>query len=134
MCSSDLQTRAEKFNDFECTRSRKANRLNLRFEKMSKQNGESSFVVGLIVGGVVGTIAGMVLASRSNKQTRQILDKSVQALPELAEDLYNSVELQGTRLSKLASKNWDRFKDAVAVGIEASKESDLPENQHHNHS
>jgi len=88
---------------------------------MSKQNGQGSFVVGLMIGGVVGLVTGILLAPRPGRETRRILDKSAQALPEMAEDIYSSVELQKERLSEEVAKNWHRLKDAMAAGIEASQ-------------
>jgi gas vesicle protein len=52
------------------------------------------------------------------------LKKSADALPELAEDLSTSVQIQADRLSSSALKNWDetldRLRDAIASGIDAT--------------
>ncbi len=84
----------------------------------------SNFFGGLIVGGAIGTLAGLLVAPRSGRETRQVLKKSINALPELAEDLSSTVQLQADRLSETALKNWDgtlgRLKEAIAAGIEAS--------------
>jgi gas vesicle protein len=92
---------------------------------MTDKNTSGLFVVGVLLGGAIGTVAGLLLAPRAGKETRRILQKSAQALPELAEDLSTSVQLQADRLSESARRNWDdtlvRLKDAVAAGIEASQ-------------
>ncbi|OKH24192.1 gas vesicle protein [Hydrococcus rivularis NIES-593] len=91
---------------------------------MKKGNG-GAFLAGMLVGGAIGTIAGLLIAPRSGKETRRILKKSADALPELAEDLSTSVQLQADRLSESAMRNWnetlDRLKEAIAAGIEASQ-------------
>ncbi|NJO42688.1 MAG: YtxH domain-containing protein [Cyanobacteria bacterium RU_5_0] len=83
------------------------------------------FISGLLVGAVVGTVTGLLVAPRSGRETRQFLRKSADALPELAEDLSTSVQLQADRLSESALRNWDttltRLKEAIAAGLEASQ-------------
>lgn len=68
---------------------------------------------------------GLLLAPRSGRETRQFLKKSADALPELAEDLSTTVQLQADRLSETALRNWDgtlvRLKQAIAAGVEASQ-------------
>jgi gas vesicle protein len=91
-----------------------------------KNNGNGSlFVVGVLVGSAIGAVTGLLMAPRSGKETRQILRKSARALPELAEDLSSTVQLQADRLSESARRNWDdtlfKLKEAVAAGIEASQ-------------
>lgn len=92
---------------------------------MSKTNKSGAFIGGMLVGGAIGTLVGLSLAPRSGKETRQILKKSVDALPELAEDLSSSIQLQADKLSASALRNWqgtiDRLKEAIAAGIEASQ-------------
>lgn len=69
---------------------------------------------------------GLLVAPRSGKETRQVLKKSAQALPDLVEDLSTSVQLQADRLSESALRNWEdtllRLKEAVAAGMEASQQ------------
>ncbi|MDJ0537715.1 MAG: YtxH domain-containing protein, partial [Microcystis sp. M53603_WE2] len=49
-----------------------------------KNNGNGGlFVVGVLVGSAVGAVAGLLVAPRSGKETRRILQKSARALPEL---------------------------------------------------
>lgn len=83
------------------------------------------FIGGLLVGSAIGTVTGLLLAPRTGKETRQILKKSAEALPELAEDLSTSVQLQADRLSESALRNWDetliRLKEAIAAGLEATQ-------------
>lgn len=83
------------------------------------------FVGGLFIGAVVGAVSGLLAAPRSGRETRQILKKSADALPELAEDLSTTVQLQADRLSETALRNWDstlsRLKEAIAAGLEASQ-------------
>lgn len=90
---------------------------------MSKKFGV--FVGGMLVGSTLGTLAGLLMAPRSGRETRQILKKSADALPELAEDLSTSVQLQADRLSESALRNWDdtlvRLREALAAGVEASR-------------
>ena len=80
---------------------------------------------GLLVGSAIGAVAGLLVAPRTGKQTREILKKSASALPELAEDLSTSVQVQADRLSGSATIAWDdtlaRLREAIAAGLEASK-------------
>ncbi len=84
-----------------------------------------SFIGGLLLGSAIGTLTGLLIAPRSGRETRQLLKKSADALPELAEDLSTSVQLQADRLSESALRNWDgtltRLREALNAGIEASQ-------------
>ncbi len=85
-----------------------------------------TFVGGFLLGALVGTVAGVLLAPRTGRETRQLLRKSADALPELAEDLSTTIQLQADRLSESAQRSWDgtltRLKDAIAAGLEASRD------------
>ncbi|TVQ12314.1 MAG: YtxH domain-containing protein [Leptolyngbya sp. DLM2.Bin27] len=89
-----------------------------------KQSG--GFVGGLVLGAAMGAVAGLLVAPRTGRETRRILRKSADALPELVEDLSTSVYLQADRLSETALVNWehtlDRLRDAIAAGQEASRQ------------
>jgi gas vesicle protein len=93
---------------------------------MSKTNNREAFIVGMLFGSALGTVLGLLIAPRSGRETRRLLKKSADALPELAEDLSSSVQLQADRLSESALRNWDgtlsRLKEAIAAGIEASQQ------------
>lgn len=90
---------------------------------MSKKSA-GSFIGGLLLGSAIGTVTGLLIAPRTGRDTRQLLKKSADALPELAEDLSTSVQLQADRLSEVALRNWEdtltRLREAIAAGIEAS--------------
>ena len=95
---------------------------------MSKKSA-GSFIGGLLLGSAIGTVTGLLIAPRPGRDTRQLLRKSADALPELAEDLSTSVQLQADRLSESALRNWDgtltRLREAIAAGIEASGRESL---------
>ncbi|MBD1809619.1 MAG: YtxH domain-containing protein [Symplocastrum torsivum CPER-KK1] len=95
---------------------------------MSKKSA-GSFIGGLLLGSAIGTVTGLLIAPRTGRDTRQLLKKSADALPELAEDLSSSVQLQADRLSESALRNWDgtlaRLREAIAAGIEASQRENL---------
>lgn len=102
---------------------------------MSKNN-SGAFLGGMLLGTALGTVVGLLVAPRTGRETRKILKKSADALPELAEDLSTSVQLQADRWSESALQNWDgtltRLREAVAAGVEASKlEAQAINNYHH---
>ncbi|HEY9632996.1 MAG TPA: YtxH domain-containing protein [Coleofasciculaceae cyanobacterium] len=88
-----------------------------------------SFISGLLLGSAIGTVTGLLIAPRTGRDTRQLLKKSADALPEIAQDLSTSVQLQADRLSESALRNWDgtlaRLREAIAAGIEASHRESL---------
>jgi gas vesicle protein len=97
---------------------------------MSDNRSESAgsaglFVGGLLVGAMIGAVTGLLIAPKAGRETRQLLKKSADALPELAEDLSSSMQLQADRLSGSALRNWDdtlfRLREAITVGLEASQ-------------
>jgi gas vesicle protein len=97
---------------------------------MASNNKGGALLVGMVIGGVIGSVTGLLLAPRSGKQTRQLLKKSADALPELAEDLASTLQLQAGSLSETTQRNWqgtlDRLKEAIAAGVEASQGESTP--------
>lgn len=87
-------------------------------------NRSGVFIGGLMLGATIGALTGLLAAPRTGRETRKILKKSADALPELAEDLSTSVQIQADRLSSSAMKNWDdtldRLREAIASGIDAT--------------
>lgn len=101
--------------------------------KMSKNRSEQ-FIGGLLLGTVIGGVTGILMAPRSGRQTRQLLKKSAQALPELAEDISTNVQIQADRLSDATLRNLEetleRLQQAIAVAIEAgAREQEALSNQ-----
>ncbi|MEL6441561.1 MAG: YtxH domain-containing protein [Cyanobacteria bacterium J06621_8] len=93
---------------------------------MSKQNNPTGlFVGGLMIGSAVGTLIGLLIAPRTGKETRKVIKKSADALPELAEDLGSSIQFQADRLSESTLENWsstlERLQEAIAAGVETSR-------------
>ncbi len=89
---------------------------------MSK-NQSGQFIGGFLLGAAVGLVTGILVAPRSGQQTRRLLKKSVEALPELAEDLSSTLQFQADRWSESTKESWDetltRLREAIAAGIEA---------------
>jgi gas vesicle protein len=92
--------------------------------KMSN-NRSGVFIGGMMLGATIGALTGLLVAPRSGRETRKILQKSANAIPELAEDLSTSVQIQADRLSASALRNWDdtleRLREAIAAGVDASQ-------------
>ncbi|HSM81954.1 MAG TPA: YtxH domain-containing protein [Nodosilinea sp.] len=84
------------------------------------------FVGGLMLGAAMGAVAGLLVAPRTGRETRRILRKSADALPELVEDLSSTVYLQADRLSETALVNWEhtltRLRESIAAGQAASRQ------------
>jgi gas vesicle protein len=88
-------------------------------------NRSGIFIGGVMLGATIGALAGLLTAPRTGRETRKLLKKSADALPELAEDISASVQIQADRLSANALRNWDdtleRLRDAIAAGVEATQ-------------
>ncbi|NEP15949.1 MAG: YtxH domain-containing protein [Leptolyngbya sp. SIO4C1] len=84
-----------------------------------------AFIGGVLLGSMIGTVTGLLMAPRTGRETRQVLKKSADAMPELLEDLSTSLHLQADRLSETALQNWEqtlvRLRDAIAAGQAASR-------------
>jgi len=87
------------------------------------ENRTGAFIGGLLLGTAVGTVIGLLLAPRSGRETRRLLKKSAEALPEVAEDVTSSLQYQSEKLFDSAQRSLDeallRLQQAVAVGREA---------------
>ena len=92
---------------------------------MAKQDSTGVFLGGLMIGSALGAVIGLLMAPRAGKETRKVIKKSADALPELAEDLTTSIQLQADRLSETTLENWegtlDRLRLAIAAGVETSR-------------
>ena len=95
----------------------------------SSDSSAGVFVGGMILGAVVGTaagaIAGILAAPQEGKETRKILKQSAEALPELTDDVVESVQFQTQRLAQNSLNGWEqsirRIRTAITAGLAASK-------------
>ncbi|MCS7030053.1 MAG: YtxH domain-containing protein [Gloeomargarita sp. SKYG116] len=90
------------------------------------RNPTGAFLGGLVIGGVTGLVAGMVLAPRSGQETRRLLRKAAAALPELTADVSGNLQLQAQRWTAVLQQQWQdhwiRFQLAVQAGWEAGRQ------------
>jgi gas vesicle protein len=80
---------------------------------------------GFLVGAAVGAVAGLLYAPKTGRETRALLKKSADALPELAEDLSDNLQVQAGRLSESAVQQWEetlvRLREALGAGVDAAQ-------------
>ena len=100
--------------------------MGVRRETINMPNNRSGvFVGGFMLGATLGALTGLLVAPRTGRETRKILQKSANAIPDLAEDLSTSVQIQADRLSASAVRNWDdtleKLQEAIAAGVDASQ-------------
>jgi gas vesicle protein len=84
-----------------------------------------TFIGGMLLGAAIGAATGLLVAPRRGRDTRRILNKTVAAVPQMAEDISSSVKFQTDRLSAATTNNWhetiDRLANAITAGIVASQ-------------
>jgi gas vesicle protein len=84
-----------------------------------------TLIGGIIIGTAIGTLTGLLVAPRKGQDTRKILTKTMSAVPQMAEDIASSVQLQADKVSAAASDRWqetlDRLATAISAGIVASQ-------------
>jgi len=84
-----------------------------------------TFIGGMLIGAAIGAVTGLLVAPCKGRDTRKILSKTVTAVPQMAEDISSSVQIQADRLSTAASDRWhdtlDRLSTAISAGIVASQ-------------
>jgi gas vesicle protein len=84
-----------------------------------------TFVGGIFIGAAIGAVTGLLVAPRKGRDTRKILNKTVSAVPQMAEDISSSIQLQADKLSAAAGDRWhdtlDRLATAISAGIVASQ-------------
>jgi gas vesicle protein len=84
-----------------------------------------TFFGGIVLGTVIGAVTGILVAPRPGRDTRKILSKAMTAVPQMAEDISSSVQLQTDKLSAAAGSRWhdtlDRLATAISAGIVASQ-------------
>jgi gas vesicle protein len=94
---------------------------------MSEDQKNSNFILGIVIGSGIATVATLLFSPRNGSENRQVLKKTAQALPEMAQDLSATFEINRHRLSESALKKWDntldRLKVAIIAGVEASQNS-----------
>ena len=87
-------------------------------------NRSGNFIGGLMLGATIGAFTGLLIAPRTGRETRRLLKKSADALPDLAEDLSTSAQIQADRISENALRSWDetldRLREALYAGVDAS--------------
>lgn len=79
----------------------------------------------MLIGVAIGAVAGLLAAPRKGRDTRKILNKTVSAVPQMAEDIAGSVQLQADKLATATGDRWhdtlDRLTAAISAGMIASQ-------------
>jgi gas vesicle protein len=88
-------------------------------------NNRGTFLGGVVLGTFIGTVTGLLIAPRQGRDTRKLLSKTMTAVPQMAEDIASSMQLQADKLSAAAGDRWhdtlDRLAMAISAGIVASQ-------------
>ncbi len=89
------------------------------------KNNQTVFWSGLLLGSSIATLVSLLLAPRTGKETRQIVQKSASALPEMANDLTTTLQDHSNRIVDSWGQNWqqgvNRLQVAISAGVKASQ-------------
>ncbi len=85
-------------------------------------DGSGKFWGGLLLGSAIGAVAGLLLAPRSGKDTRKLLQRTAQDFPELADGLGSRVDQLTESAQRSLEDAIERLQEAIAIGQEASRQ------------
>ncbi|AGY58537.1 YtxH domain-containing protein [Gloeobacter kilaueensis] len=85
--------------------------------------GAGAFVGGLLLGTAVGSVLGLLLAPRSGEQTRQLLKRSLDALPGTAGEVSENAQERIDKLVESARQSLDETIARLNEAIETSRAS-----------
>lgn len=94
---------------------------------MSKQSSGPGFLTGFVVGGLIGTAVGLLLAPKSGKETRESLREQGFVLPANFDDFIETAkgatsDITGSVMQAVESKK-AQVQEAIAHGKEAANET-----------
>lgn len=85
-----------------------------------------AFVGGMIVGAAVGAIAGLLAAPKQGQETRKLIKESADALPDLLDDVSETVQFHAEQWTEVGLNKWDstllRLRRAITTGLDVSKQ------------
>lgn len=92
----------------------------------SSTEATGAFVGGIIVGAAVGAIAGLLAAPKKGKETRELIKESADALPELMDDVSDTLQYHAERWTEVGLNQWDRtlfrLRRAITTGLDVGKQ------------
>jgi gas vesicle protein len=90
---------------------------------MAYNNGESGSATWFIVGALVGVTAGMLLAPKSGRETREMIADQARNWQERARDWRDQANYQADRLRERTNEQARRFRERGAQQAETFRES-----------
>lgn len=84
-------------------------------------NKSGAFIGGMFLGIAIGAVTGLLAAPKTGKETRKVLKKTADALPELMEDLSSGIQLQAGQLSETALQNLEDTLVRLQAALEAGR-------------
>jgi len=85
-----------------------------------------AFLGGIVLGAALGTAVGLLVAPRRGKDTRQLVRSSLGGIPDVADDVTQTLHQRTESLLDAAQKSADealvRLQEAIATGKKAMDE------------
>lgn len=93
-------------------------------EHESSDQSTGAFIGGMLVGVAVGAIAGLLAAPQKGQTTRKRIKDSADTLPDLVDDVSNTVQFYAGQLTESSLNQWDqtllRVRNAINTGLTVS--------------
>ncbi|HIK37262.1 MAG: YtxH domain-containing protein [Geminocystis sp.] len=97
----------------------------------------NSFLIGFLMGGGIAAITTFLLTWSKEEQNKKIIQKTAEALPEMAGDFLSTMQENASRIQQQAKTKWQktmtRLQVAVAAAIQASKNAENPQQPPNSH-
>lgn len=83
----------------------------------------SKFLAGFVVGGAIGTIAGILLAPKSGEETRKLLSESAQDMARRADETAKQIQSKADDAVSDLQKKGEEIKEKLQDLISKQKDS-----------
>ena len=92
---------------------------------MSNESNNNNFWLGFLIASSVTSLATIIFHPRNAVETKKILHKTSQALPQIAKDFVSTLQIHSQNISASATGKWQRnlhrLQVAVKAGVEESR-------------
>lgn len=78
---------------------------------------------GMVIGIALGTAGGLLFAPRNGRETRRVLQNSLDSLPNVTEDAVDGFQVDANRLIEQTRRKLDQTLDRLREAMEAGKKA-----------